>query len=125
MVAAAADADAKDDDLALHKLGEVLLDRKVDVGGRGHRREPAREGVEVAHLVFPFARELGLPLHRIGEMARHQRDHHEQHEIEDLGRAGEEVGVERRVPRVLVQMQLPALVLNIEHNTSRDTGSDQ
>ena len=65
--------------------GEMLLDRAIDLGRRRRRRQAARERVKVAHLVLVLAGELGLPLHGIGEMAGHQRDDHEQNEIEHLG----------------------------------------
>jgi len=40
-----------------------------------------------------LASELGVPLHRVGEMAHHHCHDHEQHEIENLVRAREVVGV--------------------------------
>ena len=74
---------------ALDVGGEVLLDRPIDVGRRGRGgRGRAREGVEIAHLGLALAGELGLPLHRVGQVAGHQRDDQEQDEIEhSLGRA--------------------------------------
>ena len=86
--------------LALHETGEMLLDPAVDVC-RGRRcRQPAREGVKIAHLVLVLAGELGLPLHRIGEMAGDQRNDHEQNEIDDLARSREVVAVERRIEKI-------------------------
>ena len=71
------------------------------MSGRGRRRrEPAREGIEIAHLVLVLAGELGLPLHGIGEMAGDQRNDHEQNEIEHLARPREVIGVERRIEKI-------------------------
>ena len=93
-------AGSEQQDPALDQRGEVLLDRAIDVGGRRRRRQLARERIEIAHLVLALPGELGLLLHRIGQMARHQCDDHEQREIDDLGWTRDEVGVEGRVEEI-------------------------
>ena len=88
--------------LALHQMRKVLLDGAIDVGRGGCHRQSAGEGVEVAHLLLAFAGELGLLLHGVREMAGHDRDHHEQGEVNDLVRASDEeavIGTEEEVPR--------------------------
>jgi hypothetical protein len=95
VVAAAAGGGSEHHYLALHQLGEMLLDRIIDAGCRCDPGEPPREGVQVAHLVFPLLGEIGLLFHRVGQMARDQRDDHEQREIEDLERPRDEVGASK------------------------------
>ncbi len=93
-------AGAEQHHLALDQVGEMLLDREIDVGGRRRRGQPAREGIEIAHLLFALAGELGLLLHRVGEVAGHHGDHHEQHQIEDLVRPREIEAVVRREEKI-------------------------
>ena len=76
----------KQHDLALHDGGEVVLDRGMDVGDVESHRQPAREGIEIAHVDLALARQLQLPLQPGGELAHHHRDEDEQHEIEDFVR---------------------------------------
>jgi hypothetical protein len=71
--------------LALGLGGEVVLDRPVDLGRGGRGGQSPRKGVEIGHLLFALAGELGLPLHRIRHVARHQRDDQEQSQIEEFG----------------------------------------
>ena len=59
-------------------------------------RQPAREGVKIAHVDFALARQLELPLQSGGELADHHGDEDEQHEIDDLMRVGDAEAVERR-----------------------------
>ena len=71
-------------DLALHDGGEMVLDRGVNVGHVEGHRQPAREGVEIAHVDLALARHLQLPFEPGGELADHDRDEDEQDEIDDL-----------------------------------------
>jgi hypothetical protein len=64
--------------------------------------DDAREGVEIAGFLLALARNFGLLFHRVREMARHHRDHHEQQQIEDLVRTREieaVVGREEEISR--------------------------
>ena len=62
---------AKQHDLALHEIGEMILDGDENVGGARSRGEPPRKGVEIAHLAFALARDRGVALGLGGEM-RHK-----------------------------------------------------
>ena len=84
-------------DLALHDVGEMILDGGMDVGDVEGDRQPARERVEIAHVDLALARELQLPAQAGGELADHDGDDHEQHQVEDLLRVPDAEAVERRI----------------------------
>ena len=84
-------------DLALHDGGEMIFDRGVDVAHVEGHRQPAREGIEIAHVDLALARQLQLPLEAGCELAHHHGDENEQNEVEDLMRVGDAQAVERRI----------------------------
>ena len=86
--------------LALDQAREMLLDREIDVGGRRRRCQAAREGIEITHVLFAFAGNLGMLLHGICEVARHHGNDHEQQQIENLVRTGEVEAVVRREEKI-------------------------
>ena len=88
-VAIAVGHGAEQHHLALDQARKVLLDREINVGRRRRRCQAAREGIEIPHLLFAFAGNLGLLLHGVGEVTRHHGDHHEQQQIENLVRPGQ------------------------------------
>src|SRR6476661_4248959 len=86
--------------LALDQAREMLLDREIDVGGRRRRCQAAREGIEITHVLFAFAGNLGMLLHGVCEVARHHGNDHEQQQIENLVRTGEVEAVVRREEKI-------------------------
>ena len=83
--AAAAVANAgKKHDLALHHRSQMVLDRGMDIADVEGHRQPAREGIEIAHVDLALPRQFGLPFEAGGKMAREHCDEGEKSEIDDL-----------------------------------------
>jgi hypothetical protein len=80
--------------LALHEMGQVILDGDEYLGGAGGRSKPPGKRIEIAHLLLALARNRGLALRRIGEVRHHHGDDHEQDQIERFLRRSDAETVE-------------------------------
>ena len=66
---AASRAPANSTHFALHDRGQVILDRGMDVADVEGHRQPAREGIEVAHVDLALPRHFQLAAELAGELA--------------------------------------------------------
>ena len=74
----------------------MILDRGMNIGDVESDRQPAREGVKIAHVDFALARDFQLPLQPGGELADHHRDEDEQQQVDDFLRVADAEVIERR-----------------------------
>lgn len=79
-----------------HRRGKVILDRGMDIGTGEGGGQPAREGVEIAHLDLALARQFELPLQPGGELADQDRGEDVEREVDDLLRVADGEAVKRR-----------------------------
>ncbi len=87
VVGGAGVGDAEQHHLALHQIGEMLLDGDKNLSRARRHGEAARERVEVAHLALALARNDDVLLGLAGQVRHHHGDDHEQQKIERfLGR---------------------------------------
>src|SRR5439155_5837309 len=93
-------AGSEQHDAATDVIGEMVLDGAVDVRGRRCGRKLARKGIKIGDLAFAPARELGLALHVVGEMAHDHRNGHEQSGADDLKRTADIVQVVREIEEI-------------------------
>ena len=96
VVGGAGVGDAEQHHLALHQIGEMLLDGDENLRRARRHGKPARERVEVAHLAFALAGNEDVFLGLAGQVRDHHGDDHEQQEIERLLRRGDLEAVELR-----------------------------
>ena len=75
----------------------MIFDRGVDVAHVEGHCQPAREGIEIAHVYLALPRKLQLPLEAGCELAHHHGDENKQNEVEHLMRVGDPQAVQRRI----------------------------